>query len=186
VEEPLTARMQERQRATRRSTSAAEPYHVAFTLQITEEQIDELQAQQALLDPIAFKAKPEPDTLYYHEAMKVDDREQFTDTMGLEIDADSDNEHWELVKREDVPKHHKILSAVWAMKRKRRIATGEIYKWKADINICGGQQIYGFYYDETFSQWSVGHQSGLPSYKVRPISGAPARLTSFLLFHELT
>lgn len=96
MEEPLTARIQERQRVTRRSTRAAEPYQVAFTLQITEEQMDELQAQEALLDPILLKAKPDPDTLYYHEAMKVDDREKYTDTMGLEIDADSDNEHWEL------------------------------------------------------------------------------------------
>jgi len=61
--------------------------------------------------------------------MKADDREHFTEAMGLQIDAHSDNEHWELMKREDVPRHHKILSAIWAMKRKRCIATSDIYKW---------------------------------------------------------
>ena len=53
------------------------------------------------------------------------------------------------MNREDVPKHHKILSAIWAMKCKHRIATGEIYKLKVLINIHGGQQIKEVHYEET-------------------------------------
>ena len=125
--------------------------NVAFIMEVTDDQMDEFQAQQALSDPIAFKAKSDPDTLYYHEAMQADDREQFTDAMIQEINSHNDNEHWELMLRKDVPKCHKILSAIWAMRRKRRIATGEIYKWKARINVHGGQQIKGVHYEETYS-----------------------------------
>ena len=37
------------------------------------------------------------------------------------------------------------------MKRKRRIATTEIYKWKARLNVHGGKQEYGVHYWETYS-----------------------------------
>ena len=124
---------------------------VAYSLQYSDDHLDEFQAQQALMDPIAFKASSDPDTLYYHQAMQADDKEQFLEAIDKEIAAHTDNEHLELMLREDVPKHHKILSAIWAMRRKRRIATGEIYKWKARINVHGGQQIKGVHYDETYS-----------------------------------
>lgn len=34
---------------------------------------------------------------------------------------------------------------------KRCITTGKIYKWKAQINVHGGQQIKGVHYEETYS-----------------------------------
>eukprot|EP00978_Attheya_sp_CCMP212_P035604 scaffold155678_cov30-Attheya_sp.AAC.2 len=37
------------------------------------------------------------------------------------------------------------------MKRKRRIATREVYKWKARLNIHGGKQEKGINYWETYS-----------------------------------
>ena len=43
------------------------------------------------------------------------------------------------------------------MKRKRRIDTREIYKWKARLNIHGGKQEYGVHYWETYApvvQWT--------------------------------
>jgi len=124
---------------------------VAYSFQFSDDDMDEFQAQQALTDPIAFKARSDPDTLYYHQAMQADDKEHFMDAINMEIAAHTDNEHWELMSRKDVPRHHKILSAIWAMRRKRRIATGEIYKWKARINVHGGQQIKGVHYNETYS-----------------------------------
>ena len=45
----------------------------------------------------------------------------------------------------------KVLPAVWAMRRKRRITTGEVYKWKARLNIHGGKQEYGINYWETYA-----------------------------------
>jgi len=43
------------------------------------------------------------------------------------------------------------------MKRKRRIATREIYKWRARLNVHGGKQTYGINFWETYApvvQWS--------------------------------
>jgi Reverse transcriptase (RNA-dependent DNA polymerase) len=44
-----------------------------------------------------------------------------------------------------------LLTTDWAMKRKRRIAPREIYKWKACLNIGGHMQQYGVHYWETYS-----------------------------------
>jgi hypothetical protein len=46
---------------------------------------------------------------------------------------------------------------VWSMKRKHRIDTREVYKWKACLNIHGGKQEYGIHYWETYApvvQWT--------------------------------
>ena len=37
------------------------------------------------------------------------------------------------------------------MRQKRRIATNEVYKWKARLNVHGGKQEYGLNYWETYS-----------------------------------
>jgi Reverse transcriptase (RNA-dependent DNA polymerase) len=104
-----------------------------------------------MMDPIAFLAKSDPDTLYYHQAMKAKDAKEFRMAMQGKIDSHCDNDHWEIIKRTKVPEGVKVLDSVWAMRRKRRIKTKEIYKWKARLNIHGGQQEYGVNYWETFS-----------------------------------
>ena len=37
----------------------------------------------------------------------------------------------------------KVLDPLWAMRRKRKMVTGEIFKYKARSNAHGGQQEYG-------------------------------------------
>ena len=44
-----------------------------------------------------------------------------------------------------------ILPAVWAMRRKRNLITGEIIKYKTRLNVHGGKQIQGLDYFETYS-----------------------------------
>lgn len=64
--------------------------------------------------------------------------------------------HWELMPRDQVPEGKTILPAVWSMKRKRRVVTGEVYKWKARLNVHGGKQVKDVDFWETFSpvvQW---------------------------------
>ena len=51
-----------------------------------------------------------------------------------------------LVKNKDVPPGNKLIGMVWSMKRKRRIKSQEIYKWKVQLNVHGGQQPYGINY----------------------------------------
>jgi len=50
-----------------------------------------------------------------------------------------------------VPKNTRILDSVWDMRRKRKIGTGEISKYKARLNAHGGQQVFGINYWETYA-----------------------------------
>jgi predicted SnoaL-like aldol condensation-catalyzing enzyme len=57
-------------------------------------------------DPIVFLAatsKEDPNTMYYHQAMKQPDPLQFKQAMQTKIDAHTANEHWDVIPREDVP-----------------------------------------------------------------------------------
>jgi hypothetical protein len=103
-------------------------------------------------DPIAFAANgSDPDTLHYNAAMKAHDSEDFKVAMIKEANDHTTRLHWALWEKHNVPAGHKILSAIWAFKRKRRIDTQAVYKHKARINVHGGQQTYGVNYWETFS-----------------------------------
>ena len=51
----------------------------------------------------------------------------------------------------EVPEGMDILPAVWSMKRKRRIATREVYRCKARLNVHGGKQKLGVNFWETYS-----------------------------------
>jgi hypothetical protein len=107
-----------------------------------------------LNDPIAFlaaTAKGDPDTMYYHQAVKQEDSLQFKQAMQLEIDAHTTNNYWDVIPQEEVPKDHKVLNLVWVMKRKQRIMSREVYKWKARLNVHGGQQEYGINFWDTFA-----------------------------------
>jgi hypothetical protein len=67
------------------------------------------------------------------------------------VDDHCNNDHWVIRPGNQDPEGVKVLDSVWAMRRKRRIKTKEIYKWKARLNIHGGQQEYGVNYWETFA-----------------------------------
>lgn len=102
-------------------------------------------------DIMAFGASADPDVLYYHEAMAAHDREEFVKAMVQEITAHDENGHWVAMKRIELPPGTKVLPAVWAMRRKRRIDTQEVYKWKARLNIHGGKQQKGINFWETYA-----------------------------------
>lgn len=107
--------------------------------------------QDDMRDPVSFAASTNPDVLYYNEAMAADDSEQFSEAMMKEVKSHENNEHWQIVRRSDVPEDMPILPSVWAFRRKRRIATNEVYKWKARINVHGGKQIHGINYWDTYA-----------------------------------
>jgi hypothetical protein len=110
------------------------------------------------LSPLAIAASSDPDVLYYHKAMLATDRENFIKAMQDEIDGQTENGNWEIVRREDVPEGARILPAEWAMRRKRRIMDGSIHKWKARLNIDGGKEVQGLDYWETYApvaSWST-------------------------------
>ena len=68
-------------------------------------------------DPISFLEKSDPDTMYYHQAMKADDSKQFRKAMQGEIDSHNSSEHWAIRQRDQVPEGVKVLDSVWAMRR---------------------------------------------------------------------
>jgi hypothetical protein len=112
--------------------------------------------QDSMSDPIKFltacsASSADPDTMYLNQALKAPDRLQFIQAMKDEVQAHTDNDHWELVTRTSVPKGMKVLPSVWAMKRKRRILSREVYKWKARLNVHGGRQELGVNYWETYA-----------------------------------
>ena len=129
---------------------------MAFEVPVVTKTLEELDID--LVHPIAFAASSDPDTLYLHEAMKQPDADQFIKAMAEEIQAHEDNHHWEVVTRDTIPQGTPILPAIWSMRRKRRIDTRAIYKWKARLTIHGGKQEHGINYWETFSpvvRWST-------------------------------
>jgi hypothetical protein len=61
---------------------------------------------------LAYAASADPDTMYYHEAMREPDSVEFVKAMGKEVQSYTENEVWELVPRSTDPQETKILPAV--------------------------------------------------------------------------
>jgi hypothetical protein len=100
---------------------------------------------------LALKIVSDPDTMYLWQARKEPDWPQFKKAMQEEIEAYTREGHWKIVLRSSVPRGTPILPAVWSMKRKRKIETREIYKWKACLTVDGSKQQYGLHCDQTYS-----------------------------------
>jgi hypothetical protein len=128
----------------------------------------------------ALAASKDPDTMYYHKAMREPDRPQFKGAMKQEVEAHTQNKVWELIKKSAVPKGHKIMPSVWSMKRK--IATREIYKCLDRLNIDGSKQEEGVNFWETFApaaSWST-----IRMVLILPlIHGWDTRQMDFVLVH---
>ena len=112
---------------------------------------DDYLLQDQLQDPIAFMNSTSPDVLYFDQAMRQPDRDEFIKAIISEVNDHIDRKHWELIPRNQVPKNEKVLSSVWSMKRKRDIKTQQVYKYKARLNVHGGQQEYAVNYFETYA-----------------------------------
>jgi Reverse transcriptase (RNA-dependent DNA polymerase) len=107
---------------------------------------------------MALAASSDPDILYLNEALAADDRGEFIKAMQREVQAHVENKNWILIKRTQIPDDRKALPAVWAMRRKRDIATRKVTKWKARLNLHGGKQVKGVDFWETYApvaSWSA-------------------------------
>jgi hypothetical protein len=72
--------------------------------------------------------------------MREPDHEQFKHAMEKEFMDQYNNSDFILIKQDQVPKGEPIFPGVWAMRRKRKSLTGEVYKWKAHYNLDGSKQ----------------------------------------------
>ena len=107
--------------------------------------------QRALEDPIAFAATTNPDILYWDQVMKAHDQDKFLETVSVELDGHERMGNYDPIPIDKVPSRTKLLDMVWSMRRKRRIKTQEVYKWKACLNMHGGQQEHGVHYWDTYT-----------------------------------
>ena len=107
--------------------------------------------ERALEDLIAFAATANPDILYWDQAMKAHDRDKFLEAVGVELDGHERMDNYEPIPIDEVPSGTKLLDMVWSMQRKRHIKTQEVYKWKARLNVHGGQQEHGVHYWDTYA-----------------------------------
>lgn len=99
----------------------------------------------------AYKASADPDTLYHHEAMHAPDQDQFKVAMEKEFNDQLNNGNFSLKHRSQVPEGATILPSVWAMRRKWKVLTGEVYKWKACLNMDGSRQVEGWDFWQTYA-----------------------------------
>ena len=103
-------------------------------------------------DPLLiYKAVSDPDTMYFHQAMKENDSEEFRASMTKEIQDQFENGNFTVVPRTEVPEGQTILPAVWQMRRKRNAKTGAIKKYKARLNVDGSRMRKGEHYEMTYS-----------------------------------
>ena len=120
---------------------------VAWEVLISQDEMEDLpiaqrqyEIQKGMQEPVVYAASVNPDTMNLHEAMKVPNQDQFKKAMDKELQDHIAHRHWEVVPRNEVPKGTRVLDMVWPMRCKRRIDTREVYKWKARLNVHGGQQ----------------------------------------------
>eukprot|EP00970_Alexandrium_tamarense_P016063 scaffold6008_cov76-Alexandrium_tamarense.AAC.1 len=66
------------------------------------------------------------DIMYFHQAMKQPDSEEFVKAVVKEVNGHIENNHWQLVPRSEVPPDAEVVPSVWAMRRKRNLTTNEI------------------------------------------------------------
>jgi hypothetical protein len=144
----------------RRSSRESQP--TERYLEYMEEQNPSFVAYEAVsyleLDPLgeahpllAFKASSDPDSIYWHQAMAAGDRPQFLKAAEKEVNDHTRNKLWEVVHKSKVPQGALIAPGVWAMKRKRRINTREVYKWKARLAFDGSKQTKDVNYWDTYA-----------------------------------
>ena len=103
-------------------------------------------------NPFAFAATAaDEDTMYLHQARKEEDWKEFHKAMIKELQDHTNGGHWKVIRKDEVPAGQKIMRGVWSMKRKRRVGTGEVYRWKARLCIDGSSQQKGVNYWDTYS-----------------------------------
>ena len=100
---------------------------------------------------LAFKSTSDPDTMYYHEVMRMKDRREFVKAMEEEIRDNFKHNNFIVVHKSKVPQGATVLPSVWQLRRKRHIKTGEIKRYKARINVDGSRMIHNVHYTETYA-----------------------------------
>ena len=105
--------------------------------------------QKAMENHMVFAATDNSDILYWDQAMRAHDRDKFIEAVWIELDGHEKMGNYKSIPLNEVPMGTKLLDMVWSMRRKRRIKTQEVHKWKARLNVHRGQQVHGVHYCNT-------------------------------------
>ena len=100
---------------------------------------------------MAFAVIGNPDILYWDQAMKALDCDKFIETMGTELEGHERMGNYIPIPLDQVPKGTKLIDMVWSMRRKHKINTQEVYKWKAHLNVHGRHQVHSIHYSDTYA-----------------------------------
>jgi hypothetical protein len=140
-------------RSSRQRTPAVQPDMIYYESLIYQDaDIDPIQSDDPIELFAAYTQKSrDPDVMHLHQAMKQPDREQFIDAMIKEVDDLTKTNQWTIIHRHKVPQGTPVLPLVWSMRRKRRISTHEVYKWKSRLTFDGSKQKKGVNYWETYA-----------------------------------
>ena len=98
-----------------------------------------------------LKDSNDPDSMYMHQVLMAEDVHQFIKTMVKEVKDHTEEKHWSIMEKGNIPKGTIILLSVWAMCRKRKITTMKVYEWKARLNFGGHKMVKGVPYNKTYS-----------------------------------
>jgi hypothetical protein len=68
--------------------------------------VEDYEIQSLAEDPIAFAtSKSDPDTLHFNKAMNANDLAEFKTAMLKEVNAHTENDHWEVWEKADEPRY---------------------------------------------------------------------------------
>ena len=72
-----------------------------------------------MTDTLAYLAKMDEDTVYFHQDMRQPDKEEFFRYIFIEVNVKFNKKHCELIPKEYIPEGETILDSVWTTKQKR-------------------------------------------------------------------
>ena len=93
----------------------------------------------------------DPDTLYYHQAMKEPDHKNFKDAMIKEVTDWKSNDNYDVIPTSEIPAGPTIISSIWQMRRKNDIIRRKIKSYKARLNVNGSHMVKCHDYDQTYA-----------------------------------
>jgi hypothetical protein len=83
--------------------------------------------------------------------MRQPDSEHFVEAMKEEITSQVEGGVYSIIHQGERPQEATLLPAVWQMRRKRNVVTGDIKRYKTRLNIDGSRMVHMRDYDLTYT-----------------------------------
>ncbi len=77
------------------------------------------------------------DIMYYNQTLQQPVAKQFANAVLKEVNGHVDNNHWKLIKQEDVPNDAQVVPSFWSMHCKRDLTMNKVTNHKARLNLHG-------------------------------------------------